>query len=203
MAQEQQFEGAPSPQRAFVPVGGIRRREHHTHSPDQKKEGSLHLPPKPKRRLFSRFSLAYTLLLVVAVTLTGGGLTWIVVTTPRWLAAQPPQQELSPEARDVLAAVERQTDPSYQQEKRAPAAVSSTSPQQAGQERKPSVRILSTETGWLNVREGPSTRYPRIGRVLPGEVYPFLEQQSGWYRIDLGEGKAGWVSGTYVREVER
>ncbi|MFH1462506.1 MAG: type IV pilus assembly protein PilM [bacterium] len=62
----------------------------------------------------------------------------------------------------------------------------------------PMVVISETQTGWLRVREGPGTNYSEIAKVYPGESYPQLEEFEGWYRIELEEGKEGWVFGKYI-----
>jgi len=63
------------------------------------------------------------------------------------------------------------------------------------------VEILSTETGYLNVRSrdggGDTT-----GRVSPGERYIQLKAGDyGYVQIDLGNGKSGWVAKKYVKKV--
>jgi len=60
------------------------------------------------------------------------------------------------------------------------------------------VVIEDTPTGWLRVREGPGTTYDEITKVYPGETYPLLEESAGWYKIELEDGREGWVSGDYA-----
>lgn len=62
------------------------------------------------------------------------------------------------------------------------------------------VVIQDTPTGFLRVRENPSTAGSEIGRVNPGEEYELLEEQNGWYKIKLSDGKTGWVSGQYAKK---
>ncbi len=57
--------------------------------------------------------------------------------------------------------------------------------------------IQETETGWLNVREGPSTTYPILTKIYPGESYPLLEEFDNWYKIELIEGQEGWIAARY------
>jgi len=66
------------------------------------------------------------------------------------------------------------------------------------------VEILSTPTGFLRVREEPSTSAEEIGRVEPGERYPYLDEDedTGWFKIEYEEDKEGWVSGQYVKRIE-
>jgi hypothetical protein len=63
------------------------------------------------------------------------------------------------------------------------------------------VEILSTPTGFLRVRNKPSTTGEEIGRVEPGKRYILLEQdeKTGWFKIEYEEGKEGWVSNRYAK----
>lgn len=66
------------------------------------------------------------------------------------------------------------------------------------------VEILSTSTGFLRVRSEPSILGEEVGRVEPGEFYPYLDEDedTGWLKIEYEEGKEGWVSGQYAKKVE-
>jgi hypothetical protein len=66
----------------------------------------------------------------------------------------------------------------------------------------PQVLINETPTGWLRVRGGPGTSYEEVGRVEPGEKFNFLEEDSGWYKIEYEEGEEGWVSNDYAEKSE-
>ncbi len=65
-----------------------------------------------------------------------------------------------------------------------------------------SVKILETPTGFLRVRDNPSLGGNEVGEVNPGEIYPLLSEQSGWYEIKLSSGsaKSGWISSTYAQK---
>ena len=68
---------------------------------------------------------------------------------------------------------------------------------------KPYVVIKETGTGWLRVRQGPTTTDAEITKVKPGEKYKFLEATTtGWYKIEYEEGKEGWISGKYATKYE-
>lgn len=69
-------------------------------------------------------------------------------------------------------------------------------------EKIPTVTIGETSTGWLRVRGGPGTAYPEITKVYPGESYPQLEEFKGWYKIELKDGRQGWISAKYTLENE-
>ena len=62
------------------------------------------------------------------------------------------------------------------------------------------VIIKETETGWLNVRESASSSGVAITKINPGEKYKLLEENNGWYKIDLGNGKSGWISAKYAEK---
>lgn len=66
------------------------------------------------------------------------------------------------------------------------------------------VEILSTPTGFLRVRNEPSTLGEEVGRVEPGERYPYLDEDenTGWFKIEYEEGQEGWVSGQYAKKIE-
>jgi hypothetical protein len=62
------------------------------------------------------------------------------------------------------------------------------------------VTIKETETGWLRVRESSSNNSREITKVNPNEKYPLLDEIQDWYKIDLGDGKSGWVSSKYAEK---
>lgn len=67
----------------------------------------------------------------------------------------------------------------------------------------PYIKIKDTPTGWLRVRSKPSTASEEVGRVNPGETYPYLdEEENGWFKIEYETDKEGWVAGTYVKLVD-
>ena len=60
------------------------------------------------------------------------------------------------------------------------------------------LKILDTPTGFLNVREDPSTSGKKITEVNPNEEYEYTDESGGWYLIKLKDGVEGWVFGEYV-----
>jgi len=68
------------------------------------------------------------------------------------------------------------------------------------------IKILSTPTGYLRVRNEPSTLGTEVGRVEPGETYDLLEtdEKTGWYKIRFSnsqeeeEEKTGWITNQYA-----
>lgn len=65
-----------------------------------------------------------------------------------------------------------------------------------------SVTIKDTETGYLNVREGASTATKLITTIDPGSTYPLLDTSTNgdWYKIELDDGEAGWISTKYAEK---
>lgn len=61
-----------------------------------------------------------------------------------------------------------------------------------------SVTISSTPTGFLRVRETASTLSSEIGRVLPGDILPLLDEETDWYHIQLPNGTTGWISTSFA-----
>jgi N-acetylmuramoyl-L-alanine amidase len=76
--------------------------------------------------------------------------------------------------------------------------------EEIGEPKQVEVEILSTSTGFLRVRSEPSILGEEIGRVEPGERYPYLDEDedTGWLKIEYEEGKEGWVSGQYAKKIE-
>ena len=62
------------------------------------------------------------------------------------------------------------------------------------------VTILSTPTGFLRVRSGPSLGDSQIGTVNPGEKYTYIDEKNGWYEIKLNNGQPGWISSQYAQK---
>jgi len=64
------------------------------------------------------------------------------------------------------------------------------------------IQINSTPTGFLNVRSSPSTASSIITKINPGETYPFVSEENGWFEITLTDGKNGWISARYAQKIE-
>ena len=65
---------------------------------------------------------------------------------------------------------------------------------------QPIIVILDTPTGFLRVRDSSSAGGVEIGRVNPGEEYPLLDEQTGWFEIKMPDGKIGWISSQYAQK---
>lgn len=55
------------------------------------------------------------------------------------------------------------------------------------------VQVQNTQTGFLNVYETPSNDSTLLISIYPNERYARLEQQGGWSKIRLQDGRDGWV----------
>lgn len=60
------------------------------------------------------------------------------------------------------------------------------------------VTILTTPVGFLRVRSGPGVNFSEVTTVNPGDTFQFLNEQSGWYQIQIDESRQGWVSEDYA-----
>lgn len=78
------------------------------------------------------------------------------------------------------------------------AQTNSTSMPDASQTGSKTGTVKQTETGWLNVRQGPSATDKLITKINPGEVYDILEEQTQWVKIKLKDGNSGWVAIKYL-----
>jgi uncharacterized protein YgiM (DUF1202 family) len=65
--------------------------------------------------------------------------------------------------------------------------------------------IESPDTGWLNVRENPTTAQDNIiQKVDTGEKFAYLDKNdTGWYQIELPSGEKGWISSRYAKLVSK
>lgn len=63
------------------------------------------------------------------------------------------------------------------------------------------LKILSTPTGFLRVREDSNVDSSEIGQVKPGEEYEIIEDKVGWFKIRLSESSVGWISADYAQKI--
>jgi len=62
----------------------------------------------------------------------------------------------------------------------------------------PSLKILFTNLGYLNIRSEASLEGEIIGRAIPEEEYSYINEENGWYEILLLDDESGWVFGQYI-----
>lgn len=67
---------------------------------------------------------------------------------------------------------------------------------------KPYVEILTTPTNFLRVRATAGASGVEVAKVNPGDRFPYLSTESGWYQIEYLTGKKGYVSTTYAKLVQ-
>lgn len=61
------------------------------------------------------------------------------------------------------------------------------------------LKILSTPTDYLRVRELPTTNSKEIGQARPGQTYEYIETSEDklWHKIVFQDDTIGWVSSEY------
>ncbi len=64
----------------------------------------------------------------------------------------------------------------------------------------PELKVLNTPTGFLRVRDKPSTAGKEVAQVKPGDTLILLEELQGWDRVRLSDEKEGYVSSSYVEK---
>ncbi|NOY89248.1 MAG: PEGA domain-containing protein [FCB group bacterium] len=69
-------------------------------------------------------------------------------------------------------------------------------------EKSKQVLIKKTPTGWLRVRADASLSASESARVNPGDKFKYLEEKSGWYKIEYEKGKTGWISSNYAKIIK-
>ncbi|KKS98204.1 MAG: WD40-domain containing protein [Candidatus Gottesmanbacteria bacterium GW2011_GWA2_43_14] len=60
------------------------------------------------------------------------------------------------------------------------------------------VTINDTPTGFLRVRFDATTSASEVARLNPGVKVPFIEEKSGWFKVEYETGKEGWISSRYA-----
>lgn len=63
------------------------------------------------------------------------------------------------------------------------------------------IEIGETGTGWLRVRQEPTTSSSESAKVNQGQKFVPLEEQNGWIKIEYEKGKFGWISSDYVKKL--
>ncbi|MZP28239.1 SH3 domain-containing protein [Heliobacterium undosum] len=76
----------------------------------------------------------------------------------------------------------------------APNLSGSAASLQSGQGVNSSAFTVTVEGQVVNVRTGPGTNYSIITTVNKGQRLTAMESQSGWTRVSLPDGRAGWIA---------
>ncbi len=64
----------------------------------------------------------------------------------------------------------------------------------------PKVVVKDTPTGFLRVRDKPSVSGSEVEQVKPGDELVLLEEGPSWDKVQLSDGKEGYVSVTYLQK---
>lgn len=80
----------------------------------------------------------------------------------------------------------------------SPTPVASISSEPTPITKVPTVLILNTGPGYLNVRESNSIFSSKIAQVIPGESYELVSEAEGWFEIKFEDEKKGWISSSYA-----
>jgi N-acetylmuramoyl-L-alanine amidase len=54
--------------------------------------------------------------------------------------------------------------------------------------------VAPSDAGYLNLRDGPGTRYDVVRRMDAGQPVRVLESQGRWARVRLSDGTEGWAA---------
>lgn len=65
-----------------------------------------------------------------------------------------------------------------------------------------SLEIITTGTGYFNVRDQPSLTGEIVNKAKPGEIYYYINKEEDWYEIILADGETGWVIDRYVETID-
>ncbi|MBI4059057.1 PEGA domain-containing protein [Candidatus Microgenomates bacterium] len=81
----------------------------------------------------------------------------------------------------------------------------STTSAEAKKEPQTQVEILTTPTGFLRVRNEPSTAASESARVTPGQKYTLLDESKdgSWFKIEYeaSNSSSGWISAQYAKKL--
>ncbi len=64
----------------------------------------------------------------------------------------------------------------------------------------PKLKVKSTPTGFLRIREKPTIASNEIAKVYPGDELVLLEELESWDRVRLPSGREGYASKAYVEK---
>jgi len=62
------------------------------------------------------------------------------------------------------------------------------------------VTILDTPNGFLRVRSGAGTTFSEITRVDSGETFDLLDEETGWFEIQVDSDTTGWISSQFAEK---
>ncbi len=50
----------------------------------------------------------------------------------------------------------------------------------------------------INIRKGPGTNYPAVGKAYYGVVFKTLDKKNGWIKVEHESGLVGWIKDNLV-----
>ncbi|MBI4384594.1 MAG: SH3 domain-containing protein [Nitrospinae bacterium] len=113
---------------------------------------------------------------------------------PEMKPAQPARKEMEPPP-PVAAPATPAPKPAEEAKPSAPEPT--PSPEAAKPAKVKKVQITSKSA--LRVRAAPSLKAKALTRLKKGTIVTLLEDKGGWYKIQFGKGKSGWISKKYSK----
>ncbi|MGI9571537.1 MAG: SH3 domain-containing protein, partial [Desulfobulbia bacterium] len=55
------------------------------------------------------------------------------------------------------------------------------------------VKVNKDKNKKINIRSGPGTKYPIVGKAYYGVVFKTMKQQDGWAKLKHDSGLEGWI----------
>ncbi len=55
------------------------------------------------------------------------------------------------------------------------------------------VKVHKNENKKVNIRNGPGTKHPVVGKAYYGVVFKTIKQQNGWAQVKHDSGLEGWI----------
>lgn len=68
--------------------------------------------------------------------------------------------------------------------------------------KKTTIVIKDTPTGFLRVREEPSIEASEEAQVKPGEKFDLIGEKDDWYKIEYQKGSDGWIYSQYAEKTQ-
>ncbi|MGI6488512.1 MAG: N-acetylmuramoyl-L-alanine amidase [Syntrophomonadaceae bacterium] len=83
----------------------------------------------------------------------------------------------------------------------APAAAPAQSASSSSNTKPTTARALEVTGSVVNLRQGPGTTHPVVGKVAQGTRLSVLGSTSGWYQVTAPNGVQGYITTAYVKAV--
>ena len=83
----------------------------------------------------------------------------------------------------------------------APATAPAQSASSSSNTKPTTARALEVTGSVVNLRQGPGTTHPVVGKVAQGTRLSVLGSTSGWYQVTAPNGVQGYITTAYVKAV--